>query len=125
MKKLILKFLFLFYHYYDKGSTKPIAYFSALTALIMVLFLNVFAMLIYLDVINRNPDYSIRTPMSIKYLIGFILFIPIVFILKKIFKKEDILKIEMDKSTMRKGYFIIVSYIILSMVMLIYIIQNK
>ncbi len=125
MKKLILQFLFLFYHYYDKGSTKSIAYFSALTALIMVIFLNSFAMIIYFDFAQRNPDYSSRTPMSIKYLIGFIIFIPIFFILKKIFKKENILKIEMDKSTMRKGYFIIVSYIILSLFMLIYIIQNK
>lgn len=49
MKNLILKFLFLFYKYYDKGSTKSIAYMSALIALMMVLFLNIFSILIYLE----------------------------------------------------------------------------
>ncbi len=91
----------------------------------MVLFLNVFALLIYFNIIKRNQDYSTQTPMSIKYLIGFLIFIPILFILKRTFTKEDILKIEMDKPTMRKGYIIIVGYIIVSVLFLIWVIKNK
>ena len=125
MKNLILKFLFLFYKYYDKGSTKDIAFEKSIASLILVLFLNIFSLLIIFNVLERHPDNSNGTLMSIKYLIGFAIFIPIFFILKIFFKKEDVLNIEMDKPTMRKGYFIIVTYIILSMLMLTFIIQNK
>lgn len=125
MKNIILKFLFLFYRYYDKGSTKSIAYFSALNALIIVLFLNLFSVLIFFDVVKRNPEYSIKTSMVIKYLNGYVIYIPIFLILKKIFRKEDILKIEMDKPSMKRGYFIIITYIILSILILILSIRNK
>lgn len=125
MRSIILKILFLFYSYYDKGSTKSIAYFSALTAFIMVLYLNVFALLIYFDVLKRNPQQLSPTPMSVKYFIGFLIFIPVFYILSRAFTEEEILNIEMDKRSMRKGYFIIVAYIILSLLMLTFIIRNK
>ena len=118
MKNLILKFLFLFYRYYDKGSTKSIAYTSALIALMMVLFLNIFLIIIIAGVNIRHYVFSYAIPISVKYLIGFIIFIPIFFTLKHFFKKEDVLKIEMDTITMRKGYLIIIVYIITSMLLL-------
>ena len=124
MKNLILKFLFLFYKYYDKGSTKSIAYTSALIALIMVLFLNVFSILIFIGIEKKYLVFSDGVPIYIKYLIGFTLFILIFFILKRAFKKEDILKIEMDKPSMRNGYILIIAYIISSMFILTVIIQN-
>jgi len=125
MRNLILRYLYLFYKYYDKGSTKSIAYTSALIALIMVLFLNIYSILIAFNVLQTNPNNSDSTPMYIKYLIGFGIFIPIFLFLKRYFKKEDVLRVEMDSNSIRKGYFIIVFYIILSILILIFIIQNK
>lgn len=125
MKNLILKFLYLFYKYYDKGSTKSIAYISALTALMMVLFLNIFSILILTGIGKVYFVFLEGTPISIKYLLVFVIFFPIFILIKKIFKMEDMLKVEMDKITMRKGYFIIVAYIFLSILMLTLIIQNN
>jgi hypothetical protein len=125
MKALILKFLFLFYKYYDKGSTKSIAYQSSIMALMMAIFLNLYSVLIYTRVEDKYLTFSDCTHKWQKYLITMLFLLPIYFGMKKIFKKEDILKIEMDKPTMRKGYFIIVAYIILSMLMLTFIIRNK
>ncbi|GIV28668.1 MAG: hypothetical protein KatS3mg027_2482 [Bacteroidia bacterium] len=122
IKILFLKFLFLFYTYYNKGSTKSIAYFSALIALMMVLFLNIFSLLIHFDVIGRN---SIIAPMSIKYLIGFIIFMFLFPVMKSIFRERDMLKIKMSKFEMKVGYIVVVMYIILSVLLLIYTIQNK
>ena len=125
MKNLILKFLFLFYKYYDKGSTKSIAYFSALTAFIKVLFLNVYTILIYFNIYDKYLTFSYGTSKWQKYLWATIFLLPFYFGLNLFLKKEDVLKIEMDKSTMRKGYFIIVAYILLSMVILALVIQSK
>lgn len=94
MKRLMLKALFLFYKYYDKGSTKSIAYFSALIALMMIIFLNIFPILILFGKIKRNSKNTVGTSMALKYLIGFLIFIPTFLTLKNIFKKEDILEVK-------------------------------
>lgn len=125
MKRLILKFIFLFYKYYDKGSTKSIAYLSALSAFILILFMNILFLLIFFDVLKRNSEFSIATSMYVKYLLGFLILIPTLFTLSRIFPKEEIIKMEMDKSSMRKGYFLIVSYVILSIVLLVFVINVK
>ena len=125
MKKLIYKFLFLFYHYYNKGSTKSIAYQSSIMALMMLLFLNLYSVLILTGIEDKYLMFLDGTLKWQKYFITSLFLVPIYFGIKKIFRKNDILKIEMDKSTMRKGYFIIVGYIILSMLMLAFIIRNK
>jgi hypothetical protein len=58
MKSIIYKFLFLFYRYYDKGTTKNVAYFSAITALLMVLFLNVYSFLIFTKIDENYLTFS-------------------------------------------------------------------
>ncbi len=60
MKSLILKFLFLFYNYYDKGSTKSIAYQSSIIALIIAIFLNLYSVLI-LGVEDKYLTFSDST----------------------------------------------------------------
>lgn len=125
MKTLILKFLFLLYNYYDKGSTKSIAYQSSIMALMMAIFLNLYSVLIFTGVEDKYLTLLDGTHKWQKYLITSLFLLPIYFGIKKIFKKEDILKIEMDKPTMQKGYFIIITYIILSMLILAFTIKNK
>jgi hypothetical protein len=125
MKTLILKFLFLFYSYYDIGRTKSIAYQSSIMALMMVIFLNLYSVLIFTGVEDKYLTFSDGTHKWQKYLVTILCLLPIYFVIKRIFKKEDILKVEMNKPTMRIGYFIIITYIILSALMLIFIIKNK
>jgi hypothetical protein len=125
MKNTIQKFLFLFYKYYDKGSTKDIAYFSALAALLIVIYLNTLTVLIISGVLKKHPEISEETPIYIKYILGYIIIIPAMFVLKIIFKKEDVLKIEMGNAAMRNGYILIVLYIIISITMLILSVKYK
>ncbi len=61
MKSLILKFLFLFYNYYDKGSTKSIAYQSSIIALIIAIFLNLYSVLIFSGVEDKYLTFSDST----------------------------------------------------------------
>ena len=125
MKKIVYQFLFLFYSYYNKGSAKNIAYQSSMIALIMTLFLNIFFVLIATGLAGKYFKNSIDFTTWQKYIVGFIIFIPIYWLLKTMFKKEDVLKIEMTESKMKKGYFIVVVYIIFSIMMLILSIKSK
>lgn len=125
MKKIVYQFLFLFYSYYNKGSAKNIAYQSSMIALIMTLFLNIFFVLIATGLAGKYFKNSIDLNTWQKYIVGFIIFIPIYWLLKTMFKKEDVLKIEMTESKMKKGYFIVVVYIIFSIIMLIISIKSK
>jgi uncharacterized integral membrane protein len=94
-------------------------------ALMMVLFLNIFAILIFFNVDDKYLTFSDGTLKWQKYLWVTIFLLPFYFGLKRIFKKEEILKIEMDKPTMIKWYIIIVGYIIVSVLFLIWAIKNK
>jgi hypothetical protein len=125
MKNIVYKFLFLFYSYYDKGSTKSIAYQSSIIALIMTLFLNIFSVIISMGLAGKYLKNSVDLTIWHKYIIGFVIFIPIYWLLKTMFKKEDVLKIEMTESNKKKGYFIIIVYIIFSIMMLILSIKSK
>lgn len=119
MKQFIYKFLFLFYKYYDQGSTKSIAHESAIIALTMVFIINTLSVVFWLDIDKKIGFDTFEISRGLKYLIGIGLVIPIVFVLKKVFPRDEILKIHMDKKTMRVGYFLIVAYIILSTVILL------
>ena len=124
MKDLFLKFLYLFHRYYDKGSTKDIAYESAIFALITILTLNLLSILYYLGVPREYFPNLFLIPRLQKYIIGLLILIPIFFLFKRIFKEREVTNIKMDRKEIRIGYFIIVIYIICSVILLVYVIYN-
>lgn len=125
MKKLMMKSLFLLYSYYNRGSSKGIAYESALLAISFIIFINFFSALVATNLVRYLPiEYSNWRVLKYLFFIIFY-FIPSYIILSRVFKKEEIIKMEMDKSSMRKGYFLIVSYVILSIVLLVFVINVK
>jgi hypothetical protein len=125
MKKIINKFLSLLYDYYNDGSTQSIAYEKSIITLILVLFLNIYSILVYTGIEDKYLSFSTETPMWQKYLIVLLSLLPIYYSLKRIFKKEIILRIRLDKPSKRRGYIIIIGYILASMIILTLIIQNK
>lgn len=125
MKNLFFRFLYLFYRYYDKGSTREIAYEAALLALIFVLFLNIFSILLYFSIPDIYFPNSSAVPKFKKYIVGFLILIPVLFLFKNAFKKHEIINVKMNKNEIRIGYFIVVSYILCSVILLIWVINNR
>jgi hypothetical protein len=125
MKQLIIKFIFLFYKYYDKGSTKDIAYESAILAFVGLTTLNLAAVFNFFDIdifFFVKSDY----PRYLKYLLCSVFYLlPAFFVVRKYYPKHVIAKYYMDKSTMRIGYFFIVLYLIISIAMLIISVEYK
>lgn len=117
MKNVILKMLFLFYHYYDKGSTRGIAYFSSIMALVGIMAINTLFVLVILGVIDYLPMKENHRWQN--YLLVVILYVlPLYFLISSKCKKTDVLKVKLKKS-LRFNYFLLVAYIIFSVALLI------
>ena len=125
IKLLIIKFIFIFYKYYDKGSTKDIAYESAILAFVGLTTLNLAAIFNIFDIdifFFVKADY----PKYLKYLLCSVFYLlPAFFVVRKYYPKHVIAKYYMGKSTMRIGYFFIVLYVIISIAMLIISVEYK
>jgi hypothetical protein len=79
----------------------------------------------FLDLANYIPGGGPDTPRYLRYLVGAIVTVPIVYVISRLFKKEDVLKIEMDKSSRRIGYVFIIFYFIFTFILLMYQAFNK
>jgi|GEM_PF-2249207 len=126
MRNLFELIAHLFYRYYNKGSTKVIAYESALIAISALIFLNLFSVLIFLNVdttwVSRiEQEYG----RSVKLLSGLFLILPQYIILRYTLRKDDISKKQIDLNQIKKCNALLISYIIFSVVMLIFAIKIK
>ncbi len=126
MKKTLEFVLYLFYKYYDKGSTKVIAYQSALIAASVLLFMNIMAILIALDIdINKVFPVIETHGRLIKFISSALLWLPFYLIFRYAFKEENLLKLEVSKRKQSVGGLLLIFYILLSIVLLVFVIKLK
>lgn len=116
MKRLIEFIIFLFYRYYDEGSTKNIAYPKSITSIMLLLFLNIYTILIIFKLDDIMP-YNVSDPRWLKFLIIIVVYIlPQYLIISSIFKKKDIINLKYDEDKIDKGNAILITYIIFSFI---------
>ncbi len=126
MKKTLEFVLYLFYKYYDKGSTKVIAYQSALIAASVLLFMNIMAILIALDIdINKVFPVIETHGRLIKFISSALLWLPFYLIFRYAFNEENLLKLEVSKRKQSVGGLLLIFYILLSIVLLVFVIKLK
>ncbi len=124
MKKIIEFVVYIFYRYYDKGSTQSIAYPSALMSTSLLIYINLSTLLIALGV-----DYNRISPViesygrGIRFLSAFLLWLPFFFLLKMFLRKKDIAKKSYTNQVVRMGNISLLLYIIFSMLILIFLIK--
>lgn len=113
MRKLFEFVIFLFYKYYDKGSTKSISYFSALTATVGLLFLITIDILLALGI-----DFAYYSPIIrgygrfVEFLSCSFLFLPFYIPLAIFIKKEDIKSKSYSPRSIKLGnIFLIISIV--------------
>lgn len=119
MNKIITKVLFLFYRYYDKGSTKSIAYTSSISALIGLIFINVFSIIVLFRIADIIPLHN--SSRAINYLIfGLFFYLPMYILLSRKYKKEEIKNVRI--TNLKFGYIYLLSYILFSVSLLTFLI---
>jgi hypothetical protein len=122
----IVKFVaFLFYRYYSTGGTRRVPYFSTLCALAMIIYIHLFQLLIIINRVNDVIPGSEDETRPIKYLKIALFFIPIFLLLALFIKKDELKKMHYDSSVIKRGYFYLVSYLIISFAILILLMLYK
>lgn len=126
MKKLFEFITHLFYRYYNKGSTKVIAYESALIAVSAIIFLNVFAVLMFF---NLDTTWVSKIEQNfgktVKLISGLFLILPQYILLRYYLKKEDVIKKQIDLNQIKKWNVLLIAYIIFSVLLLVFSIKLK
>lgn len=116
MKRVIKFILFLFYRYYDQGSTKEIAYEKSIFSMMLLLFINIFTLLIILNKTDIMP-YNASDPRWLQYLKTISIFVlPGFILISIIFRKKEIINLKYDEDKIDKGNTILIMYIALSFI---------
>lgn len=110
--------LYLFYRYYDKGSTKQIAYEKAIFSTLTLLFLNITALGNFLSLIPNHSWFSTQT-RSIKYLTVFGILMVGYFIISRVFPREKVVTHEQLGNRYKLHSWILFSYVVFSVLLVI------
>lgn len=112
--------IYILYRYYDQGGTKSVAYYCAISGLLIVFYLNLMTLFSLFNIdLSLYLDYS----KPIKYLIFFFLFLLFFLLLKAIYKEDEIKQYEpnFNYKTSITLFFI---YLIASFIMFIIVIKK-
>jgi len=113
-----IKFVgYLFYRYYSKGPRANIPYFSTMGSMTLLGFMHLMQILIVLDKVDLIPISSSDDKPK-RYLMMFLVMLPIYFVMTRLFRKSDIepLKEKYDYNWDKvfKANVLLVIYIIVS-----------
>ena len=124
--KIMKYVVYLFHRYYSSGSTKDIAYEKSIFALLTLLFLNIFALLNFID-LTPKLDWFHMESRAVKYLIVFSFFIaPGYLLLQQIIPRSIITKFDERKIKQIKIHgWLLFGYIICSIVLLVIAINYR
>jgi hypothetical protein len=111
-----IKFVaYLFYRYYSikGGYTKDIPYAATLGALVLLAYLHIFQIFALLNKTNLIPTNGSQLKGS-NYFIMALFMLPILTFFFVIIKKQELQQFQYNKEKIRRGYFYLIVYIILS-----------
>jgi hypothetical protein len=115
------------YECYSRTDRNPSAYSWAVHSLVGVLFMHMFVFCIMFDLVGYIPygeKFFIQLGFGIALFI-MVVYVSVVILINICFKERDILSIEMDKSSRRIGYVLIVLYFIFTFILLMYQVSIK
>lgn len=114
-----LKFvMYILYRYYSKGGTKDIPYFSALCAVVLLIYIHVFQILIILDKVDAILPMKEDDDRVVKYLkLGFFL-LPVFLIVYLLVRPKDLENASYDESKVKRGGIYLIIYSIISFILL-------
>ncbi len=126
VRKFLNNIIYTFYDYYRTGPTASIPFFSAITAIVMILFMNL--AVIVLNIKNYfsldYKFYSLNDSEITKWLKSACLVLPLYLLCFLFFKKTKVDKIKLTDNIKRKYQVGIVIYILVSILSLILIIMK-
>ena len=114
-------FLFTLNNYYEDGKySKGIAYFSSITAIMALVFMNLITLFTLLNFdIKFIVLWNLNASESFQRLQIFLYYLPFYFIIKFIFPEQKVINFNYDDSIIYLGKILTVCYFILSFIFLV------
>lgn len=117
--------IYLFYRYYNKGSTIRIPYESSIFALLLLFFMNIFTFFILLFPSFSRMIFSNHSKVEL-YIFSLIGVFLGYFMFNRLFPKKEILEInEISKNTKLHSWFLFFYVIFSFIILMILIIKNR
>ena len=109
--------MYLLYRYYSKGGTKDIPYFSALCAVVFLIYIHIFQILILL---NKAILISIKEndQRMTKYIFLGLLLLPIGYTIYTLAKPSVVMKLQYSAEKIKRGNTNLIIYIISNIILL-------
>lgn len=118
----ILKFvMYILYRYYSKGGTKSIPYFSALCAVVMLIYIHIFQALILFDQLDTVLPMNKNDERGVKYLKLAVFLLPIFLIITFLVKPKDLKNARYEEGKIKRGGIYLIIYSIISFVLLFFL----
>ena len=109
--------MYLFYRYYSKAGTRRIPYFSALGAVVFLIYIHIFQVLIIFDQVSLLPLDGNDAPIM-RYGKLALVFLPIFVLIALLVKPSDLKSLNYDKNKVRLGGIRLIVYIAVNVVLL-------
>ena len=105
-------------YYVKTGRTPAGAYLATICAYLAILTLNIFTLTVLFHLPGFFPDASASLPVWFLKL-ALVYFIPGYLIITRLVKEEDMEQVHYEEAKIRKGYVILLTYVVLSFAFLI------
>jgi hypothetical protein len=112
---------YLLYKYYSKGGTKDIPYASAILALAFMGLIHIYQILLLFNGMSLVPTDGSQAKVGNFLKMGLFI-LPIVLLLMALIKKNKLQEMSYAEVQMKRGYFFLILYIILSFALLLLLI---
>lgn len=115
----VLKFvMYLFYRYYSTGGTRRIPYFSALCAVVFLIYIHIFQILIVFNKVHAIIPLRTDDARGDKYWKMALFLLPIFLLVAILVKPKDLRSASYDTDKIKKGNVYLIIYIIISVILL-------
>jgi hypothetical protein len=119
-----LKFIsYLLYRFYSRGGTKNIPYFSAVCALVLFTSMHILQLLVFFDCHALLHGIGNDT-RPLRYLKIILLSSPVFLLFFYLIKENDLKNAEYPEKKVKLGAFLLVSYVIFSFALFLYLLTN-
>jgi len=113
---------YLLYKYYSTGYTKDIPYFTTLSGLAMMALLHLFQIAILTNQVDTIFPFDSSDNIFKKYFLMGVVLLPIFLLLRLIVKESELRQMTFSKKKIKRGYFFLVGYFVLTMASLMLLI---
>lgn len=110
--------MYILYRFYSKGGTKHIPYFSALCAVVFLIYIHIFQILIILNSVDDMLPLNKGDTRITKYWKLALFLLPFFFIVAYLVKPTDLQNVSYDEGKIKRGGIYLIIYSIISFVLL-------